>query len=182
MRSPRGFFAAIVFLLLLPIAVLYQMLFESGIEIVTHLVLAVGSALISLAVFDFKTPRWITWTGCISMAVLAVIFLLQALALAVQNESLSHLVFQVLGQQLEKGLGLLFIFWCVAMLLTDSRGKTRIFGMVVMSAVVLLQIYTYGLSYLGGTAPEELKLILLLMFVWLLLESMKKISTEAVAS
>jgi hypothetical protein len=47
-------------------------------------------------------------------------------------------------------------------------------GIAVLSAVVCLQVYTYGLSFLGGTAAEELKLIFLLMFVWLLLESAKK--------
>jgi len=178
MRSPRGFLAAIVFLSLLPVAALWQMFFTDGLEIVTHLVLATGSILISLAVFDFKMPVWITWTGCISMAALTAIFLLQAVALLAQNDSLTYLVFQLLGQQLEKCLGLLFIFWCIAMLLLVSRGKTRIFGSIIMSAVVCLQIYTYSLLYLGGTPTEELKLIFLLMFVWLLLESAKKMEQD----
>ena len=174
MRSPRGFFGAVVFLSLLPVAVLYQMFFAAGVEIAIHLVLAIGAALISLAVFDFKTSWWITWPASAAMGALAVIFFLQALGLAVQNDSLTYFVFQVLGQQLEKLLGLVFILWCIAMLFSDSRGKTKIFGAIVLSAVVCAEAYTYGISILGGTAPEELKLLLLLMFVWLMLESGKK--------
>jgi hypothetical protein len=172
MRSPRGFFASIVFLSLLPVTVLYQMFFDSGLETVTHLALAAGSILVSLAVFDFKTPKWVTWIGCLSMGALAVIFLLQALSLAVPNEPLNYLAFQVLGQRLEGWLVCLFIFWCAGMLLTDSCGKTRVLGFAVMSAVVCLEVYKYVLSFQGGTPAEDLKMIFLLLFVWLLLESM----------
>jgi hypothetical protein len=181
MRSRRGFLAAIAFLSLLPAAVLYQAFFESelGLEIITHLMLGAGAVFISLAVFDFKTPKWITWASFLSAAALAAIFLLQTLGLALQNETLTFFVFQVLGQQLEKVLGLMVIFWCIAMLFFDSWGKTKIFGAIVLSAVVCAQAYTYGISFLGGTAPEELKLVLLLMFVWLLLESMKKVPVDA---
>src|SRR5262245_45112387 len=102
MRSPRGFLAAIVFLSLLPIAVLYQMFFDNGIEVVTHGVLAVGTALIAFAVFDFKkVTSWITWLAGISMGILAAIFLLQGVSLLIQNDTLTYLVFQVLGQRLE---------------------------------------------------------------------------------
>jgi hypothetical protein len=181
MRSARGFFAAIVLLSLLPVAVLYQAFFESelGLEIVTHLILGAGAVLISLAVFDFQTTKWITRVSFVSAAVLAAIFLLQALALVLQSETLTYFVFQILGQQLEKILGLMMIFWCAAMLFFDSRGKTKIFGAIVMTVVVCAQIFTYAASALGGTAPEELKLVLLLMFVWLLFESAKKFSLEA---
>ncbi len=177
MRSPRGILGAAVFLSLLPVAVLYQMLFENGIEIVIHFILAAGSIFIALAVFDFKTPRrimWITWAASVSMGALAVVFLLQALALIVQNDALTYLAFQLLGQRLESALGLPLIFWCIAMLLTDSRGKTKIFGLLVMSSVVCQQVYFYSQALFGGTPMEELKLVLLFMFVWLLFESAKK--------
>ena len=174
MRSPRGVLGAAIFLSLLPVAVLYQMLFENGIEIVIHFILSAGSIFIALAVFDFKTVRWITWAASVSMGALAVIFLLQAVALIVQNDQLTYLAFQLLGQRLESALGLPLIFWCIAMLLTDSRGKTKIFGLLVMSAVVCQQVYFYSQALFGGTPMEELKLVLLLMFVWLLFESAKK--------
>ena len=55
MKSPRGFAAAVVFLLTIPIAALCQMLVGDRAETVVHAGLALGSALLSLAVFDFKT-------------------------------------------------------------------------------------------------------------------------------
>jgi hypothetical protein len=180
MRSPRGIFGAALFLSLLPVAVIYQMLFTGGLEIVIHLLLATGAAFIALAVFDFKTPlrimwiTWISWAASVSLGALAVIFFLQALALVIQNDSFTYLAFQLLGQRLESTLGLPLIFWCIAMLFTASRGKTWVFGLFVMSAVVCYQLYFYGQAYLGAAPMEELKLVLLLMFIWLLFESAKK--------
>jgi len=178
MRSLRGFLAALVFLSLLPIAVLYQMFFDNGIEIITHVVLAAGSVLISFSVFDFKVTSWITWIGCVATSALAAIFLLQGVSLLIQNDSLTYLVFQVLGQRLEGWLVDLLIFWFVAMLLMDSQGKTRILGFVAMSIVVCLEVYKYSLSYFGGAPAESLKLLFLLPIVWFLFESKKKISLE----
>ena len=181
MRSPQGFLAALFFLLAIPIAVLIQRFLGIGVEIIFHLVLAAGFALIALAVFDFKTTRWITWVGCISTGVLAVIFLLQGVSGLMQNDSLTHLAFQVLGQRLEKWLGDLLIFWFVAMLLIDSQGKTKVLGVVAMSIVVCLEVYSHSLSYLAtsleAVAPS-LKVLYLLPFVWFLFESKKKISLE----
>jgi hypothetical protein len=179
MRSARGFFAAVVFLSMLPLAIAYQSFFTSGVEIVIHLILATGSFLLSLAVFDFEMPRWLTWLGCLSTGASGLIFLLQALGLVLQNESLNYVAFQLLGQQLESILALLFIFWCISMVLTDSYGKTKLLGIVVLSAFLAAQIYSYTLSFLGGMPAEELKLIFLLVFVWLLLESAKRVPIEA---
>src|SRR6185503_17885871 len=178
MRSLRGFLAALVFLSLLPIAVLYQMLFDHGIEIVTHGVLALGSGLISVAVFDFKVTSWITWLGCVAMSALAAIFLLQGVSLLIQNDALTYLVFQVLGQRLEAWLVDGLIVWFVALLLMDSQGKTQIFGVVAVSIVVCLEVYKYSLAYFDAAPAESLKLLFLLPMVWLLFESKKKISLE----
>jgi tetrahydromethanopterin S-methyltransferase subunit E len=57
MKSKRGLFASIALLLALPLAALYQMVLGAGVEAVIHGALALGSALMSFAVFDFKTPR-----------------------------------------------------------------------------------------------------------------------------
>jgi hypothetical protein len=176
MRSPRGFLAALAFLSLLPIAVLYQMFFDNGIEMITHGVLALGSLLISFAVFDFKVTNWITWPGCIATSALAAIFLLQGLSLLIQNDALTYLVFQVLGQRLEAGLVDVLIVWFVALLFMDSQGKTRILGFVALAIVVCLEVYKYGLSYFGAAPAESLKLLFLLPIVWFLFESKKKIS------
>jgi hypothetical protein len=177
MKSPRGFLAAIVFLIAMPVAALCQLFFGIGVEIVLHLVLASGFTLISFAVFDFKIPGWITWTGCAGTSALAAIFLLQGASFLIQNDSLTYLAFQVLGQRLEKWLGDLLLFWFAALLLIDSRGKTKILGFVVMSTVVCVEIYSYYLSYLGTSLDAEapiLKILYLLPFVWFLFESKKK--------
>jgi hypothetical protein len=178
MRSITGFLAAITFLLAVPLALLVQVIFGSGAEVTIHFVCGLGFALSAIAVFDFKLPRWITWIGFAATSTSAVIWLLQGVSNLIQSDSLHNLAFQVLGQGLESLLIDLFFFWFVAMLLIDSQGKTRVFGIVVMSIVVILEIYTYSISFLGGTAAESLKLVYLLAFVWLLFESGKKNSLE----
>ena len=80
MRSTPGLIASLAFLLALPVTALYQMVVGTGAEAVIHAALALGSALMSRAVFDFKTPRWAAWMGSASTGVLAAVFLLQGLA------------------------------------------------------------------------------------------------------
>jgi hypothetical protein len=81
----------------------------------------------------------------------------------------------VLGQQLESAFIDGLILWFVALLLRDSRGKTRLFGFAAMSIVVCSELYKHTLAYVGAEPAGILKLTLLLPFVWLLLESKKKI-------
>lgn len=173
MRSRRGFFAALVFLSLLPIAVLYQLFFDNGVEIITHLVLALGSALMAFAVFDFKVTRWITWVGCVATSVLAVIFLLQGISLLIQNASFTYFAYQVLGQRLEAWLVDLLLLWFIALLLMDSQGKTKVLGFIAVSLAVGFEIYKYSLSFWGGVPAESLKLLFLLPIAWFLFESKK---------
>jgi hypothetical protein len=178
MRSFRGFLAAIVFLLAVPVALLCQILFGSGAGTTIHLVLGAGSVLLSFAVFDFELPRWINWIGCVSAAALGAIFLLQAVALLIPNDSLNYVAYQVLGQWPEGLFPVLLILWFVAMLLFDSQGKTRILGFVALSIAVGFEVYTHTLSYLGTpieAQPQILRLLMLPMFVWLLFESTKKV-------
>lgn len=172
MRSPRGFLGSVVLLLALPIAVLAQLLLGSGSGVTIHVALAVGCALLSFAVFDFETARWIAWTGCVAAGAFAAIFLLQAASELIQNDSFSYFALQVLGDYPERVLKSLFIFWLVAVLLTASRDKTRILGFVAMAVVVCIEVYNYVLLYLGE-APA-LTTIYLLPFVWLLFESRKR--------
>lgn len=178
MKSLRGFLASVVFLSAIPLAVLCQMFFGIEAEIIFHFAGGVGFALISFSVFDFKIPKWINWTGCISTGALAVIFLLQGVSQLIQNDSLTYFAFQVLGQRLEARLIELLILWFAALLLFDSRGKTKISGFVVMSIVVCTEIYSFYLFYLGTSLDAEaaiLKLLYLLPFVWLLFESKKNL-------
>jgi tetrahydromethanopterin S-methyltransferase subunit E len=77
MRSARGLFASSAFLLALPLTALYGMVLGNGVEAVIHGALALGAALMAFAVFDFNTPRWMTWIGSVSAGLLACIFFLQ---------------------------------------------------------------------------------------------------------
>ena len=186
-RSPRGLLAAIVFLMAVPVTLLVQILFGSGASTAIHLALGAGSVVLAFAVFDFKLPRWINWIGSVSAGALGAIFLLQAVAQLIPNDSLYYFAYQVLGQWPEGRLPDLLILWFVAMLLMDSQGKTRILGFVAMSIAVASEVYKYTLVYLGTpieAQPQMLRLLMLLPFVWLLFESTKKphLTQDAVPS
>lgn len=145
-------------------------------EIVVHAALALGSGLMSFAVFDFRTSRWIAWAGCVSTGALAGIFLLQGVSELIPNATLTQLAYQSLGQRVEGWLVDLFLLWCIAVLLFDSQGKTKILGVIAISIVVCVEAYAHGLSVLGtslGVESPGLKLLFLLPFSWLLLESQK---------
>lgn len=179
MRSVRGFWAGLVILLALPIAIFYQLLFGNGAEIVILVLLAVGSLLLALAVFDFdRVPKWITWIACLGAVAEGTIFLLQGLSHLIQDAAFTQLVYQGLGQS-ERVFMDLIIFWCVALWLADSWGKTRLLGLIALVSVISLEVYLYYMSFVNGsiyaTAPG-LRLLYLLLFLWLLLESSKKIA------
>ena len=177
MRSLRGVLAASVCLLAVPVAFVFQLIVGSGVEIVLHLVLGVGFLLTAFAVFDFEPPRWLPWVGCLSIGALGAIFLLQGISQLVQNDWLTYLAFQILGQQVEALSGDVFLVWCSATVLLMSHGKVKLFGIGVMVLAVGAEIYSYGVRYFGsgaGGVSQLLKLVLLLPFVWLLLESSKK--------
>ena len=176
MRSPRGFAAAVVFLTAVPLSALYQMVTAGNPAIVIHVALAVGAALMALAVFDFRTARWIAWTGSASLSILAVIFLLQGVSELTQNTSMTDLAYRVLGQRLEAWAGDLFILWCVMVLFRDSRGWRRIVGTCAIAPVVLMRGYAHYLSSLGTSLSAEAPALIslaLLPFGWLLLETTK---------
>jgi hypothetical protein len=173
-RSPLGLLAALIFLVGIPISFGWQILFGSGAGTMIHFVLAAGSLLLAFAVFDFELPRWMNWIGCAAGLALGTIFLLQAVALVIPNQSLNYFAYEVLGQWPEGWLPDVVVLWFVALLVFDSRGKTRILGIVAMSIAVCSELYSHILRF-GGTSPTEiLKLLMLLPFVWLLFESTKK--------
>lgn len=172
MRSPRGFLGSIVLVSALPVAVLTQILLGSGSSLAMHVALTVGCTLVALAAFDFETPRWVAWIGCVAAGAFAAIFLLQAASELIQNDSFSYFALQVLGDVPERVLKTLFIVWLVAVLLSASQGKTRILGFVVMAVVVGVEVYNYVLLLLGE--EPALTILYLLPFVWLLLESRKR--------
>jgi hypothetical protein len=173
-RSPLGLLAALTFLVGVPISFGCQILFGSGAGTMIHFFLAAGSLLLAFAGFDFKLPRWMNWIGCAAGLALGTIFLLQAVALVIPNESLNYVAYEVLGQWPEGWLPDVVILWLVAMLVLDSQGKSRILGIVAVSIAVCLEVYSHTLRFLGTSPTEILRLLMLLLFVWLLLESTKK--------
>src|ERR671910_3752841 len=174
MRSSRGLLGSLVLLLALPIAVLTQVLFGSGSAVAIHLALAVGCVLVSFSAFDFGTPRWLAWIGCLSTGAFALIFLSQAASTLIGNESFSYFTNEVLGFWPEKILLSLITFWLIGLLLTASRGRRRILGIVAMAIVVCVEAYVYfGLLVLGTNPFVEtavVKLVYLVPFVWLVFE------------
>src|SRR5215208_1981732 len=173
-RSPLGLLAAHTFLLGIPISFGWQILFGSGAGTLIHFVLAAGCILLGFCVFDFNLPRWINWIGCAAGLALGSIFLLQAVALLIPNESLHYFAYEVLGQWPEGWLPDVIILWFVGMLVLNSQGKSRILGIVAVSLAVCFELYSHTLRYVGTSDTGSLKLLLLLLFVWLLLESTKK--------
>jgi hypothetical protein len=139
-----------------------------------HFVLAAGSLLLAFAVFDFELPRWMNWIGCAAGLALGTIFLLQAVALVIPNQSLNYFAYEVLGQWPEGWLPDVIILWFVGMLVLDSQGKSRILGIVAVSIAVCSELYSHTLRFLGTSPSATLKLLMLLLFVWLLFESTKK--------
>jgi hypothetical protein len=179
MRSPRGFLGALVLLLMLPLTVLYQMVFANGIDTFIHWVLATGALLIAVAVFDFRRlPTWMNWIGCLSAGALAAILFLQGLSHLLPNDALTTLAYGFLAQWPEPWFLRLFLYgWGGALLLLDSGGKTRIFGWVALATVLSMEVYS--LSYVGAASVAWLRALYLLPFVWLLLESKKQIAAKA---
>jgi hypothetical protein len=173
-RSPLGLLAALAFLVGVPISFGWQILFGSGAGTMIHFFLAAGTLLLAFAVFDFQLPRWINWIGCAAGLALGTIFLLQAVALLIPSESLNYLAYGVLGQWPEGWLPDVLILWLVAMVVLDSRDKTRILGLVAVSIAVCSELYSHTLRLLGTSPTGSLKLLMLLPFVWLLFESTKK--------
>jgi hypothetical protein len=172
MRSPRGFLGSVVLVMALPVAILIQALLGSGASLTMHAALTVGCALLSLSAFDFETPAWVAWIGRVASGAFAVIFLLQGASELIGNDSFSYVALQVLGSWPEKVLTTLIAFWLLAVLLSVSRGNTRILGFVVMAVVVGVDAYNYVLLYLGET--PAVAALYLLPFVWLLFESRKR--------
>jgi hypothetical protein len=181
MKSRKGFLAGIIFPAAIPFALLCRIIFGADAEMLLHFALATGFTLISLAIFDFKIPKWLNIAGCFAAVALALIFLLQGVSQLSKTDSLNYLAFEVLGQFVEAGLVKMLLIWFAGLLFYEARGKTRAFGSIVMIAVLCVELYSYYLIYRGTSLDAEaaiLKLVYLLPFVWLIFESKKKNSSE----
>jgi hypothetical protein len=180
MKSLRGLLAAVLLLLALPLAVLFQVLFGGGSEVVVHLVGAIGFAFLALSFFDFTLPRWIAWVGCVAATALAVIFAAQGVGALIPDESLNQLAYDVLGSYPERVAIDALALALLAVCLFDSRGVTRIIGLAALLCVLAVEAYRIGLSILGVPEDASLRTVYLLPFIWLLLESRKERSPGVV--
>ena len=165
-----------VFLLALPVAALCQLVLGRGAEPAMHFMLTLGAGLLATSVADFRTPKWAAWLAGVSLSALAIIFCLQGASEVGHSAALSHLAFQTLGQRLESWLVMGFLLWCVAVLVVDSDGKTRLVGLLALAVTIAVRAYAMSLSLNDASLDiaSSLKLLYLTPFVWLLLESKKK--------
>ena len=146
-----------------------------------HFMLALGAGLLTVALTDFRAARLATWLGRLSLGALATIFLIQGVAQTTNSARLSHIAFQALGQRVEGWLVAGFLLWCVALLIADSRGKTRFLGVGAVALTAAVRAYDFVLAQQGASmdaATPGLKLIYLSPFVWLLFESRKTLTLQ----
>jgi hypothetical protein len=179
MKSKSGFLASAVFLASIPAALIVQILLGEGAETVLHFAFAVGSGLLVLAAFDFRMPLAIRLAGVVVTASLAVIFFLQGVSSLVQNPSLRYIAFDILGQRPERLIIDALLLWLAAILFYESKGHTRILGLITLGGAYAVEIYNYWLNYHGTSLDAEfaiLKVALLFPFVWLLLESRSRLA------
>ena len=158
---------------MLPTAVVFSVAFDDE-EIGVHIALAAGAFLLASAMLDFDVPKPINLLACVSTAVLGGIFLLQAISPMTSSDGFHDFAYDTLGQWLEGTLTLVFVIWCFVLLLSDSKDRTRLFG---MATVPLLLIYAAALWATNlidvSQPPGVLKLLFMPVMVWLLLESRK---------
>lgn len=173
MRSTRGLAGSVVLVAGVGLAFASAVMFNAGASEIIHFALGLGFVLLASAAFDFRTPSPVNWLACVAMGLLAAIFLMQGTADLLALPDLSSFAYGALGQTLEKLLGYVFVAWCAAVLLRDSAGWTRALGVAAIAAVIAVDAYDFAMKAQGSTAPEALKLLDLLLFAWLILESSK---------
>jgi hypothetical protein len=176
MRSIKALVAAATIVLSYPLALGVQQLFDGGAETVIHFVTGAGFVLFATSVFDFELPRWVNVVGAVAAAAFGAIFLMQGVADLTNIEPLRVLAFDVVGHHVERLLPDVVYLWFAALLLLDSAGRSRILGWVVMLLVVVAEVATLAALVLQFSFPN-LKVLMLLPFVWLLFESTERRGT-----
>jgi hypothetical protein len=170
-RSLSGLLAALLLLLAFPLAVVCQIVLGAGAETVVHLVGGAGFVFLARSFFDFALPRWVSATGAAAAGGMGLIFILQALATVIPSEALNAVAFGLLGDLPEQVLIALLLVCLTATCLQISQGALRLLGLATLLVVVGTHLWRIYAQNLGIAQPAELRLIYLLPFVWLLLES-----------
>ncbi len=167
MRSKTGFYGSIVLVLGVPIALASAIALNgAGASEIIHIALAASFFLFAAAVFDFPLARVRGWGFAAGIGILAVIFLLQALADLTHSPEIGNVAYGVLGQSLEKWLGYLFIVWCAAVWFFHGRGVLRLLGLAALLLVLGAEIYGYAVLASGEAPPQALKFLYLPLIAW----------------
>jgi hypothetical protein len=159
-------------LLAVPAAIAAVVLGEQAPGVVIHIALGAGCIALALAMFDFGLPRWLNWVGAASAGALGAIFLLQAVSLTIPNAAFERIAFGILGQEPERFLPIGILAWFTGLLLSGTQGRTRLIGWAIVPLVVGLTVATFAGLVLHIEVPN-IRVLFLLPFVWLLLESAK---------
>jgi hypothetical protein len=173
MRSIKAFVAAATIVLSYPLALGVQQLFGGGSETVIHLVTGAGFVLFASSVFDFDLPRWVNVIGSVAAAAFGAILLMQGVSDLTNIEAFRVVAFDVLGHHVERLLPDVVYLWFVALLLLDSAGRSRVLGWAVMLLLAAAELGTLAALLFQFSFPN-LKVFILLPFVWLLVESAER--------
>jgi hypothetical protein len=179
MRSTRAFAAAATIVLSYPAALAVEQLVGGGSETVIHLVAGAGFLVFAVSVFDFALPRWVNGVGAAAVGAFGLIFLLQGVSDLTEVESVRVIAFDVLGHHVERFLPDVVYLWFLALLVWASSGRSRILGWVIMTLVVASELAALAALVFALTLPN-LKIAVLLPFVWLLFESAERAPRPAV--
>ena len=170
----RGALGGLVLLLAFPFTVAFDLVFPGHADVVIHMLLAIGTLVIGLSVFDFATPKWLTWSARGAAYVLAGIFFAQGLAALTQNESLKNVAFsQEIGGWGEAVTVSIVMAWFIAVARTYHGGVTMLLGVVSAATIIGLSAWGVLAAPVGGT-PGWLRLVFLVPIAWFVFVSTRK--------
>ena len=135
---PNGVSASVAFLSAVQMAALVDGAFHGHAETTIHIVCALGFALLTPASFDLSSRRWLACIGAAVAGALAIVFSLQAISNLVPNEALRRIAFSILGAAPERVLVDALLAWLVLLLLADSDGRCRAFGLIALTPAVVI--------------------------------------------
>ena len=173
-QSPPALLGSLSVLAALPLAILTNTMFGDGELIVVHAALGVGMVFLAASVGDFRGPVALRWIGATALLVLGAIFLAQGVAEIIQSPQVFAIVYgDPTIQAVEKLSSYPIILWCLGLVITHSRGKTRSLGMLSLGAIALVEIYAFWIASTGGVLDITFRLTYLLAFAWLAVEAVK---------
>ncbi len=164
-------------LLAVPLTIGFDTVFPGRAEVVIHLLLATGTLLIGVSVFDFSTPSWLTGTAFGAACVLAAIFFAQGLAALTLNDTLNKIAFsQAIGGWTEAVTLSMVMAWFIAVARVKCGGVTMLIG--ALSAATTIGLSAWGvLAAPPGEAPGWLRLVVLVPIAWFVFVSTRSLST-----